>query len=79
MSNQQKISYKKFDDSWRLTATVGKGGEINAEVDRIAAAMLLLIRDDIRTQIGLQREQNKILRAISRKLARRKPAKRKTT
>lgn len=79
MSNQQRISYKKFDDSWGLTATVGKGGEINAEVDRIAVAMLLLIRDDIRTQIGLQREQNKILRAISRKLARRKPAKRKTT
>jgi hypothetical protein len=75
MSKEQKLNYKRFDNSWTIRADVADSGNISATPERISLATLLLIRDDIRTQIGLQREQNRILRTISRKLS--KPRKRK--
>lgn len=73
MSDVKTISHKKFDGDWKFQATPnGEGGIKSADIQRVIGAQLVLIRDSIREGLALQREQNKILRAISRKLARKR-------
>lgn len=63
--------YKKFDGGWDLTATLRPDGSIaTAKTETIIAAQLMLIRDELRKQTGINKEILRVLRRTDRRAAR---------
>ena len=56
--------HTKLDGAWRLRAVIQKDGTINAESDQIAAAQLILIRDEVRAIKAKGYIQESILREL---------------